>query len=136
MFETIFPGNAFIVSVALADLLVSSILIPTSVIVLLAGFDESSMAICRAQWFFAACAFLVTILSLAVSNPIQFQSFILSVCLCLFVTLRSIASRKRFEPFPNDFPFPALVSHTIRVHGYVSALVHLVSCMLSVSWEK
>lgn len=65
----IFPGNAFIVSVALADLLISSILIPTSVIIILAGFNETSKEICRVQWFFAACAFLVTILSLAVSNP-------------------------------------------------------------------
>lgn len=62
-----FTGNAFIVSVALADLLVSSVLIPASVIVLLAGIDESSLAICRVQWFCATCAFLVTILSLAVS---------------------------------------------------------------------
>ncbi|XP_031617954.1 melatonin receptor type 1B-A-like isoform X1 [Contarinia nasturtii] len=60
-------GNAFIVSVALADLLVSSILIPTSVIVLLAGFDETSKEICRVQWLFAAIAFLVTILSLALT---------------------------------------------------------------------
>lgn len=82
----IFPGNAFIVSVALADLLVSSVLIPTSVIVLLAGFDESSMAVCRVQWFFASCAFLVTILSLAVSKnryifamKIKYNHFI-SIC--------------------------------------------------------
>lgn len=60
------PGNAFIVNVALADLLVTSILMPASTIVLLAGIDEP-LAVCRVQWFFAACAFLVTVLSLAVS---------------------------------------------------------------------
>lgn len=62
-------GNAFIVNVALADLLVTSILMPASTIVLLAGIEEP-LAVCRVQWFFAACAFLVTILSLAVSTSV------------------------------------------------------------------
>ena len=60
-------GNAFIVNVALADLLVTSILMPASTIVLLAGID-APLSVCRVQWFFAACAFLTTILSLAVST--------------------------------------------------------------------
>uniref|UniRef100_A0A1B0GKM6 G-protein coupled receptors family 1 profile domain-containing protein n=2 Tax=Lutzomyia longipalpis TaxID=7200 RepID=A0A1B0GKM6_LUTLO len=56
-------GNAFIVSVALADLLVTSFLIPSSAILLLAGIDDS-LAVCKFQWFLAACTFLVSVLSL------------------------------------------------------------------------
>lgn len=61
-----FTGNTFIVNVALADLLITSILMPCSTIVLLAGMEEPLSA-CRVQWFFAACAFIITVLSLAVS---------------------------------------------------------------------
>lgn len=61
-----FTGNTFIVNVALADLLITSILMPCSTIVLLAGMDET-LSVCRVQWFFAACAFVITVLSLAVS---------------------------------------------------------------------
>ncbi|XP_055701030.1 melatonin receptor type 1B-A-like [Phlebotomus papatasi] len=57
-------GNAFIVSVALADLLVTSLLIPSSTILLLAGIDDS-LSVCKFQWFLAACAFLVSVLSLS-----------------------------------------------------------------------
>uniref|UniRef100_A0A1B0GQ08 G-protein coupled receptors family 1 profile domain-containing protein n=1 Tax=Phlebotomus papatasi TaxID=29031 RepID=A0A1B0GQ08_PHLPP len=56
--------NAFIVSVALADLLVTSLLIPSSTILLLAGIDDS-LSVCKFQWFLAACAFLVSVLSLS-----------------------------------------------------------------------
>ncbi|XP_059612606.1 melatonin receptor type 1B-A-like [Phlebotomus argentipes] len=57
-------GNAFIVSVALADLLITSLLIPSSAILLLAGIDDS-LSVCKFQWFLAACAFLISVLSLS-----------------------------------------------------------------------
>lgn len=62
-------GNAFVVNVALADLLVTSILIPASIIVILAN-DKETYNVCKFQWFLAAYAFLVTVLSLVVSIKI------------------------------------------------------------------
>ena len=56
-------GNTFVVNVALADLLVSGLVVPTSAVVILAGLRDN-LAICRFQWFLAALCFLVTVLSL------------------------------------------------------------------------
>ncbi|XP_055708486.1 melatonin receptor type 1A-like [Phlebotomus papatasi] len=59
-------GNAFIVSAALADLLITSLLIPTSIILLMARIANSadSMSFCKFEWFLAVFAFMVNILSL------------------------------------------------------------------------
>ncbi|CAG5081408.1 Similar to Mtnr1a: Melatonin receptor type 1A (Mus musculus) [Cotesia congregata] len=57
-------GNAFLVNVALADLLVTGLVIPSSAIVILAG-HEDSLSICRFEWTLEALCFLVTILTLA-----------------------------------------------------------------------
>ncbi|CAG9854332.1 unnamed protein product [Phyllotreta striolata] len=57
-------GNTFIVNVALADLLVSGLVVPASAIVILAGLRDN-LAVCRFQWFLATLCFLVTVLSLA-----------------------------------------------------------------------
>lgn len=55
-------------NIALADLLITSVLIPASIIVLLAGTGgNDSLPVCKFQWFLATCAFLVTVLSLTVS---------------------------------------------------------------------
>nr|XP_029735654.1 melatonin receptor type 1B-like [Aedes albopictus] len=59
-------GNAFIVNIALADLLITSVVMPASTIVLLAGIDNSDTEVCKFQWFLAACSFLVSILTLAI----------------------------------------------------------------------
>ncbi|XP_055908176.1 melatonin receptor type 1B-A-like [Eupeodes corollae] len=59
-------GNAFIGNIALADLLVTSVLMPASTIVLLADIEDTQ-SVCRVQWFLATCAFLVSILSLAMT---------------------------------------------------------------------
>ncbi|XP_060535208.1 melatonin receptor type 1B-like isoform X2 [Cylas formicarius] len=56
--------NTFIVNVALADLLVSGLVIPASAIVILAGLRDS-LGVCRFQWFIAVWCFLVTVLSMA-----------------------------------------------------------------------
>ncbi|XP_058125015.1 melatonin receptor type 1B-like [Anopheles ziemanni] len=58
-------GNAFIVNIALADLLITSVVMPASTIVLLAGIDNSDTEVCNFHWFLAACSFLVSILTLA-----------------------------------------------------------------------
>lgn len=52
------------VNVALADLLVSGLVVPASAVVILAGLQDN-LAVCRFQWFLAALCFLVTVLSLA-----------------------------------------------------------------------
>ncbi|XP_076633798.1 adenosine receptor A1 isoform X1 [Colletes latitarsis] len=57
-------GNAFLVNVALADLLVTGLVIPVSVIVILAGHEES-LNTCRFEWTLEALCFLVTVLTLA-----------------------------------------------------------------------
>jgi len=62
--RVLFPGNAFLVNVALADLLVTGLVIPVSVIVILAGYAES-LGACRFEWTLEALCFLVTVLTLA-----------------------------------------------------------------------
>nr|XP_034175850.1 RYamide receptor-like [Osmia lignaria]XP_034175851.1 RYamide receptor-like [Osmia lignaria]XP_034175852.1 RYamide receptor-like [Osmia lignaria]XP_034175853.1 RYamide receptor-like [Osmia lignaria] len=57
-------GNAFLVNVALADLLVTGMVIPVSVIVILAGHEES-LSTCRFECTLEALCFLVTVLTLA-----------------------------------------------------------------------
>ncbi|XP_015517065.2 melatonin receptor type 1B-A-like [Neodiprion virginianus] len=57
-------GNAFLVNVALADLLVTGLVIPASAIVILAGQQESP-SICRFEWSLEAVCFLVTVFTLA-----------------------------------------------------------------------
>ncbi|KAJ8924662.1 hypothetical protein NQ315_000813 [Exocentrus adspersus] len=59
-----FPGNTFVVNVALADLLVSGLVVPASAVVILAGLKDN-LPVCRFQWFIAVLCFLVTVLSLA-----------------------------------------------------------------------
>lgn len=59
-----FTGNAFLVNVALADLLVTGLVLPASAIVILAGHKES-LGICRFEWTLEALCFLVTVLTLA-----------------------------------------------------------------------
>ncbi|XP_016913294.1 RYamide receptor-like [Apis cerana] len=56
-------GNAFLVNVALADLLVTGLVIPVSVIVILAGHEES-LSTCRFECTLEALCFLVTVLTL------------------------------------------------------------------------
>lgn len=51
-------------NVALADLLVSGLVVPASAVVILAGLQEN-LVVCRFQWFLAALCFLVTVLSIA-----------------------------------------------------------------------
>lgn len=52
------------VNVALADFLVSGLVVPASAVVILAGIQDN-LAVCKFQWFLAALCFLVTVLSLA-----------------------------------------------------------------------
>lgn len=52
------------VNVALADFLVTGLLVPASAIVILAGLKDN-LAVCRFQWFLAALCFLVTVISIA-----------------------------------------------------------------------
>lgn len=62
-----FLGNSFIVNVALADLLVSGLVVPASAVVILAGLQDN-LVVCRFQWFLATLCFLVTVLSLTATS--------------------------------------------------------------------
>lgn len=62
--DSLVTGNAFLVNVALADLLVTGLVIPVSVIVILAGHEES-LSTCRFECTLEALCFLVTVLTLA-----------------------------------------------------------------------
>ncbi|XP_065205215.1 RYamide receptor-like isoform X2 [Planococcus citri] len=55
--------NAYIANVALADLLISGIVIMASAVVLLAGLEDC-LPVCHLQWFLGLLCGLVTILSL------------------------------------------------------------------------
>lgn len=60
-------GNAYLVNVALADLLISGMVIPASAILILAGMhDEYPRGVCDFEWTLEALCFLVTVLTLAV----------------------------------------------------------------------
>ncbi|XP_025836566.1 melatonin receptor type 1B-B [Agrilus planipennis] len=56
-------GNTFLVNIALADLLVSGLVVPASAVVILAGLGDN-VIVCRFQWFISVLCFLVTMLSL------------------------------------------------------------------------
>ncbi|KAK9878003.1 hypothetical protein WA026_020215 [Henosepilachna vigintioctopunctata] len=57
-------GNTFLVNIALADFLVSGLVVPASAVVILAGLQDN-LNVCRFQWFLAALCFLVSVLSIA-----------------------------------------------------------------------
>lgn len=51
-------------NVALADLLITGLVIPASAVVILSGL-EASLNVCKFQWFLAVLSFMVTVLTLA-----------------------------------------------------------------------
>ncbi|XP_046679368.1 melatonin receptor type 1B-B-like [Homalodisca vitripennis] len=58
-------GNTFMANVALADLLVTGVVMPASAVVILAGIKDSPLsAVCSLQWCLSIVCWLVTILSL------------------------------------------------------------------------
>lgn len=66
-------GNSLIVNIGLTDLVVTIVVIPISIVSLLAmnkDEDVAPLSVCKFQWFLAACAFLVSVLTLAVSRLI------------------------------------------------------------------
>lgn len=66
-----FVGNSLIVNVGLSDLVVTIVAIPVSIVSLLAmnkHEEETPLSVCKFQWFLAACALLVCVLTLAVST--------------------------------------------------------------------
>jgi len=59
------------VNIGLTDLVVTIVVIPISIVSLLAlnkDEEETPLSVCKFQWFLAACAFLVSVLTLAVSR--------------------------------------------------------------------
>lgn len=64
-------GNSLIVNIGLSDLAVTIVVIPISIVSLLAmNKDEElpPLSVCKFQWFLAACTFLISVLTLAVSR--------------------------------------------------------------------
>ncbi|VVC28437.1 GPCR, rhodopsin-like, 7TM,G protein-coupled receptor, rhodopsin-like [Cinara cedri] len=57
-------GNTFVANVALADLLISGLVIPASAVVILAGLQDSP-PVCQFQWFLSILCCLVTVLTMA-----------------------------------------------------------------------
>ncbi|XP_024082333.1 melatonin receptor type 1B-A-like isoform X2 [Cimex lectularius] len=70
-------GNTFIVNVALADLLITGVVMPASAIVILAGLDPAT-EVCNVQWFLAILSWLVTVLSLAATAAENYSRLCLS----------------------------------------------------------
>lgn len=76
-------GNSLIVNIGLSDLAVSIVVIPISIVSLLAmnkDEDLPPLSVCKFQWFLAACTFLISVLTLAVSSFfIQFFFIIIEI---------------------------------------------------------
>jgi len=70
-------GNAFIVNVALADLLITGLVFPASTVVLLAGLKDAP-GVCNFQWFLANLCCLVTLLTLAATAAENYARLCLS----------------------------------------------------------
>ncbi|XP_033221848.1 adenosine receptor A1-like [Belonocnema kinseyi] len=81
-------GNAFLVNVALADLLVTGLVLPASAIVILAD-QKDTLGICRFERALGALCFLVTILTLA---TIAVENY---MRLCLPVERYAIITQRR-----------------------------------------
>lgn len=56
-------GNTFVANVALADLLISGLVIPASAVVILSGLQDSP-PVCQFQWFLSILCCLVTVLTM------------------------------------------------------------------------
>lgn len=118
-------GNAFIVNVALADLLITGLLIPASAVVILAGM-EASLAVCKFQWFLAVLCFMVTVLTLAATaaenyarlcstRPQPLQSVAITALLLTYWAVCAITSGLQFA---FDISFDYCTRKTSRLIPY------------------
>lgn len=62
-FSCFFVGNVFLVNTAMADLLITGLVMPASAVVILAGLHDSP-PVCSFQWFIASLCWLVTVLTI------------------------------------------------------------------------
>lgn len=73
------PGNTFMANVALADLLVTGVVMPASAVVILAGVKEASLSsVCTLQWCLSIVCWLVTMLSLLATSAENYARLCLS----------------------------------------------------------
>lgn len=70
-------GNTFLVNVALADLLITGLVMPASAVVILAGLEDSP-PVCRVQWFLAILCWVVTVLTLTAMSVENYARLCLS----------------------------------------------------------
>jgi hypothetical protein len=70
-------GNTFVVNVALADLLITGVVMPASAVVILAGL-EAPVEVCTVQWSLAVLSCLVTLLSLTATSAENYARLCLS----------------------------------------------------------
>lgn len=88
-------GNSLIVNIGLSDLAVSIVVIPISIVSLLAMNKEEELtpvSVCKFQWFLAACTFLISVLTLAVSRWTRRRDFYL--CLLLDLSEKGFLCRR------------------------------------------
>lgn len=64
-------------NIALADLLITGLVMPASAVVILAGLQDSP-PVCRVQWFLAILCWLVTVLTLAATSAENYARLCLS----------------------------------------------------------
>ncbi|XP_069697813.1 alpha-1B adrenergic receptor-like [Periplaneta americana] len=85
-------GNAFIVNVALADLLITGLVFPASTVVLLAGLKDAP-GVCSFHWFLAILCCLVTTLTLAATAVENYARLCLSAdCYAALTSARITAA--------------------------------------------
>lgn len=82
-------GNTFLVNIALADLLVTGIVMPASAVVILAGLSDSP-PVCRVQWFLAILCWLVTVLTLLAISVENYARLCMTPDFYVFLTSTSV----------------------------------------------
>ncbi|EEB18073.1 G-protein coupled octopamine receptor, putative [Pediculus humanus corporis] len=58
-------GNSFLVNIALADILITGLVIPASTVVILADLTDAKFVVCNFQWFLALVSCLVSVLTIS-----------------------------------------------------------------------
>lgn len=140
-------GNTFLVNVALADFLVSGLVVPASAVVILAGLQDN-LTVCRFQWFLAALCFLVSVMSsaaIAAENyfrlgvPVKLNENLttgkITTILVIFWSMSSIVSGLQFQVPNLSFDYctrktPGLIPYQITI-GVVFVFLPL---SLSLIW--
>ncbi|KAE8749314.1 hypothetical protein FOCC_FOCC004021 [Frankliniella occidentalis] len=138
-------GNAFLVNVALADLLVTGLVFPASAVVILAGLRDTQTA-CSFHWIVAVLSVLVTLLTysaIAVENlmrlclpPSWYEHVtpckITSLVFLIWIVSGSVVGVQTALPLGPDYchrKFPGLVPYQMAVMVVLVAVPLLVTLL-------